>query len=565
MSVFQIGPKGVLRTSLRGKWLLQNSILNKGTAFSQEERGQFGLIGLLPPESETLEQQLIRTYQAYKKKTTDLGRHIYLRALQDRDETLFYRLLIQHIGEMLPIVYTPVVGLACQHFHEIYRQPRGLFISYPERDRIDEMIANVDLPDVKVIVVSDGERILGLGDQGVGGMGIPIGKIALYTACGGIFPGVALPIILDTGTDNEERLQDPLYLGWRHKRIRGQEYDDFVDRFVKAVVKRYPNVLLQWEDFAKDHARALLERYQDKLCTFNDDIQGTAAVTLAGLLAAVKVNREALTEQQIVVYGGGSAGTGISDQIALGMTHHGLSKQEACRHIWMIDRHGLLHTGMKDLAPFQMPYAQPKEKILSLGMHLEKDIFLEEVMEKIKPHILIGVSGSPGVFTEKAIRAMAKWVKRPIIFPLSNPTSRCEATPFDLFQWTEGKALVATGTQFSDVFYKGKTFKIGQCNNYYIFPAMGLAILAAKAKSVTSGMFLAAAEGLANLSPALKNEEAPLFPAPEEVREIAKKLALLVGLEAQKEKVAPATSPEALQKAIEETFWEPSYSRLEPM
>lgn len=549
MSSFKIG-KQALHTSLRGHNLLRQPLLNKGTAFSAQEQDELGLRGLLPEAVETLEEQVVRAYQAYKKKGSDLGRHIYLRSLQDRNETLFYKLLTQHISEMLPIVYTPTVGLACQEFHEIYRQPRGLFISYPEREKMDEMISHIDLPDVKVIVVTDGERILGLGDQGVGGMGIPIGKISLYTACGGIYPGVALPVVLDVGTDNPERMQDPMYLGWKHTRIRGAEYDQFIDRFVKAVLKRYPNVLLQWEDFSKANARPLLDRYQDQLCTFNDDIQGTAAVTLAGILAAVKVNQGKLKEQRIVIYGAGSAGTGIADQIALAMGHE---------NIWMIDRVGLLVEGMHDLASFQKPYAQPVSKVKAAGLDPTKSLFLEEVVEKYKPHILIGVSGCPHVFNEAVIRKMAAGVERPIVFPLSNPTSQCEANPADVVRWANGQVLIGTGTQFPDVPFNGKVYKIGQCNNYYIFPAMGLAVVATHARRVTSGMFLAAADALSGLSPALKHPENLLFPEPEQVRTVAKTLAFAIGTQAQKEGVAPKISPEALKKAIEENFWEPKY------
>jgi malate dehydrogenase (oxaloacetate-decarboxylating) len=548
-----------LKTELRGRAILEHAVLNKGTAFSHEERTRFKLHGLIPADIETLDQQTARLYQAYKNKTEDLSRHIFLRELQDRNETLFYRLIIDHIGEMLPMIYTPVVGVACQRFSEIYRRSRGLFIAYPERHLMEEMIANIELPDVKVIVVSDGERILGLGDQGIGGMGIPIGKISLYSACGGIFPGVALPVILDTGTDNEERLKDPFYFGWRHKRIRGKEYDDFVDLFVKAILKRYPNVLLQWEDFAKDHARALLERYRDQCCTFNDDIQGTASIALAGILAGVHVNKSDITKQQVVIYGAGSAGTGIADVISSEMQKRGLSKRDAGHQIWLIDRHGLIHTGMTDITPAQAPYAQVKEVVASLGMNPSKDILLEDVVEKVRPTILIGVSGCPKVFTEKAIRTMAKFAERPIIFPLSNPTSKCEALPADLIEWTEGKALVATGTAFPDVEYKGKTYKISQCNNYYIFPAMGLAVVAAQIKRVTDGMFAAVSEALSLLSPALKSEGAPLFPTPEQVRDIAKKLAFIAAKQAIEEKVALERSDDDLQKAIERTFWKPHY------
>ena len=562
MTYYAINPDGSLKTALSGRAILEHAILNKGTAFTHEERTKFGLHGLIPAAIETMDQQVARLYQAYKKKTEDLSRHIFLRELQDRNETLFYRLLMDHIGEMLPMIYTPVVGAACQKFSEIYRRPRGLFISFPEQDRMEEIIANIELPDVLVIVVSDGERILGLGDQGIGGMGIPIGKISLYTACGGIFPGVALPIILDTGTDNEERLKDPFYFGWRHKRVRGKEYDDFVDRFVKAILKRYPNVLLQWEDFAKDHARMLLDRYQDLCCTFNDDIQGTAAIALAGVLAGVKINGGDITKQQVVIYGAGSAGTGIADEIASEMQRRGLPSQDARHQIWMIDRHGLIHTGMAEITPAQKPYAQIREVVSSLGMDPTQNILLEDVVEKVRPTILIGVSGCPKVFTEKAIRAMNQFIERPIIFPLSNPTSKCEAAPADLIAWTDGKALVATGTAFPDVEYKGKTYKIAQCNNYYIFPAIGLGVVSSKAKRVTPGMFLAASEELASISPALKTEGALLFPAPEQVRDIVKKLGFIIAKQAIKEKVAPMIGDEALHKAIEDTFWAPKYPSI---
>lgn len=551
-----------LQTSLRGQLLLKTPLLNKGTGFSQAERDEFGLNGLLPPDLAKIENQLQRVYEAYQENKTDIDRHIFLRDLQERNETLFYRLLTTYITEMLPMVYTPVVGQACQEFHKIYRQPRGLFIAYPNKDKMDEMLANIDLPNVQVIVVSDGERILGLGDQGTGGMGIPIGKTSLYSACGGIFPGFTLPILLDTGTDNEERLKDPLYLGWRHHRIRGKEYEDFVESFVQAVKKRFPNVLLQWEDFAKDHAHLLLERYQDQLCTFNDDIQGTAAVATAGLLSAVKASGGDMTKQQIVMYGAGSAGTGIANLIVRAMVQEGLTQEEAYRHFWLIDRAGLLHQGMKDLASFQQPYAQPLEKLTQLGLNPAEEIKMEEVIQKVRPTALIGVSGCFGAFTETSIKLMAQGTSRPIILPLSNPETHCEANPKDIIEWTDGRALVATGTQYPDVVYKGKTFQIGQCNNYFIFPAMGLGIIASKAKRVTTQMFLKAAYALSDLSPALKQEGASLFPMAAQVRDVARHIAFAVGLQAQQDGVAPQTSPEELRKSLEDNFWEPAYLPL---
>ncbi len=554
--------KWCYETYLKGWEILEQPILNKGTSFHETERAELGLKGLLPYETASIEVQLQRTYEQYKTKTTDLERHIYLRALQDRNEILFYRLVIDHIDEMLPMIYTPVVGEACQHFHEIYRKPRGLYIAYPDRDQIDEILANWHYPEVKVIVVSDGERILGLGDQGVGGMGIPIGKISLYTACGGIHPAYGLPIILDVGTDNEERLQDPLYFGWQHKRIRGEEYKAFIEKFVQAVIKRFPHALLQWEDFAKDHARNILDSYHDRLCTFNDDIQGTAAVVLAGLLAATKATKTKLRDQVILFSGAGSAGTGIADQMVAAMIQEGLSAQEACARIWMVDIDGLLLSSMDQLMEAQKPYAKSKENIKEWKIAANESITLERAVANLHPTVLIGVSGTPGVFHEKLIGEMAAHTPRPIIFPLSNPTSRCEAAPEDLIQWTEGRALIATGTYFSPVHYKNKTYSIGQCNNCYIFPGMGLAVVASGATRVTKGMFLAAASALSELAPALSRAGDSLFPTAKEAQKIAKKVAIAVVLQAQKEELVPAMSTEEAHKRIEEAFWDPHYDSI---
>jgi len=554
-----------IKTKLKGQGVLSHPILNKETAFAEEERSSLKLNGLVPTRIETLQEQSARTYERYKSKATDLSRHIFLRELQDRNETLFYRLLVDHMGEMLPMLYTPIVAFACQKFSEIYRRARGLFISFPDREKIEEMVENIDLPDVKVIVVSDGGRVLGLGDQGIGGMGIAIGKITLYSACGGIYPGVCLPVILDVGTDNEEKLADPFYFGWRHRRIEGKEYDQFIDRFVQAIMKKYPKVLLQWEDFGKNQARSLLDRYRDHCCTFNDDIQGTAAIALAGILTGLKINREELFSQQIVIYGSGSAGTGIGDEIVNLMSRSGLSKQEAYGRIWMFNRQGLIHTGMDRLSVAQVPYAQNQEKVLRTGLDATRKISLEEVMEKVKPSVLIGVSGSAGAFSEKAITTMAQFCKRPIIFPLSNPTSHSEATPEDLMRWTEGRAHIATGTQFPDVTWNGAVYKISQCNNYYIFPAMGLAVLSGKATRITSEMFLVAAEALSSFSPILKQGKGGLFPDLTEIRAMSKSLALIIAKQAIKENVAPEMSDAALRQAIEEMFWEPAYSKVESL
>lgn len=551
-----------IETTLRKKNLLEDPLLNKSSAFTSEEREQLGLYGLIPPDEESLEIQLQRAYEALQKKESPLEKHIYLRGLQDRNETLFYALAQAHIKEILPLIYTPIVGEACQRFHEIYRRPRGLFISYPERDRIEEMFDNLDMDDVKVIVVSDGERILGLGDQGIGGMGIPIGKVSLYTACGGIHPAYGLPIILDTGTDNAERLKDPLYFGWRHNRIRGKEYDDFVERFVQAVTKKFPNALLQWEDFAIDHANLLLSRYRNRLCTFNDDIQGTASVTLAGLLAAVKVCKSSLKEQQIAILGAGSAGTGIADQIVLAMVNEGLSHEEACRRIYLVDRAGLLTENMPELKSFQKTYAQPTKKIVDWTISNPNNITLKEVICNAHPTILIGASTAFGAFTEEIVREMASHVKQPIIFPLSNPLSRCEADPKDVVRWSDGRAIIGTGTKYPDVPYNGKNYRIGQINNCYIFPAMGLAIVATEATRVSDQMFLAAAYALSELAPAINDPTDSLFPPADQIPSAAKKIAYAIAIQAQKEGLASMFSPEELKEHIEKSFWKPHYPRI---
>ncbi|MEE9159642.1 MAG: NAD-dependent malic enzyme [Gammaproteobacteria bacterium] len=551
-----------LESPLTGNALLECPLLNKGTAFSEEERDELGLLGLLPPHIESLAQQVSRAYEAYQRKTADLEKHIYLRNLQDTNETLFYRLLLDHLTEMMPIIYTPVVGAACQQFSEIYRRPRGLFISYAERDAIDVMLDNALQQNVEVIVVTDGERILGLGDQGAGGLGIPIGKLSLYTACGAIDPSTTLPIVLDVGTNNEERLKDPLYIGWRHERIKGQAYYDFVDRFVQAVKRKWPHMLLQFEDFAQTHASPLLERYRDELCTFNDDIQGTAAVTAGTLLAAGKVTGTRFCEQTVAFLGAGSAGCGIAEQLIKVMINEGLSETEARARFFMVDRPGLLHDGLDGLLPFQEKLAQPKDRVSAWGSNKIQGITLMDVVNNAKPTVLVGVSGQPGLFTEKIVRKMASHTERPIIFPLSNPTSRVEATPSDLIAWTEGKALVTTGSPFDPVKYNGVTFPIAQCNNSYIFPGMGLGILAAGARRVSDEMFMAASVALSESSPATHDPNASLLPPLSTVREVSTKIASAVATQAQAQGLANETTPQELQKRINAKRWDPCYGRL---
>src|SRR6202795_4506555 len=466
--------KSDLSVLARGMDLLNRQGLNKGTAFTELERNELGLHGLLPPHLETLDEQVVRAYEAYQRKDDDLERHIFLRALQDTNEVLFYRLLLDHIEEMTPIVYTPVVALACQQFSHIYRKPRGLFISYPLRDSVPALLRNRPNPDVDVIVVTDGERILGIGDQGAGGLGIPIGKLSLYTLIGGIRPERTLPIVLDVGTNNQDRLDDPECLGWRHERITGQEYFDFVDHFVQAVKQELPGTCLQWEDFATPHARPILQRYHDELLTFNDDIQGTAAVTLGAILGAVKVTGKSLKDQQVVMFGAGSAGIGVADGLRAAMVGEGLAEQEARSHFWVVDRDGLLHSGRKDLSPEQSIYAQPEDRMSGWPRTSDGRIGLADVIGKIEATVLIGLSTADGAFTEAIVREMARKVQRPIIFPLSNPTDKSEAKPDDLIRWTEGRVLVATGSPFAPVSYNGRTIPIAQCNNLYIFPDMGL-------------------------------------------------------------------------------------------
>ena len=549
-------------TVVSGTDLLDRPILNKGTAFTEAERMQLGLEGLVPPHVETLDEQAVRAYEAYKRKGDDLERHIYLRALQDTNEVLFYRLLLDHIEEMTPMVYTPVVGLACQQFSHIYRRPRGLFISYPLRDSIPALLRNRPNRDIDVIVVTDGERILGIGDQGAGGLGIPIGKLSLYSLIGGIRPERTLPIVLDVGTNNEERLNDPEYLGWRHERITGRAYYDFIDQFVQAVKQEFPNTCLQWEDFATPHARPILRRYRDELLTFNDDIQGTAAVALGAALGAVKVTGKSLKDQQIVMLGAGSAGIGVADGLRAAMTAEGLSEEEARSRFWVVDKDGLLHSERKDLTPEMEVYAQPAERVAGWPKTSNGQIGLADVIGKIEATILIGLSTVGGAFSETIVREMARKVERPIIFPLSNPTIKSEAKADDLIRWTDGRALVATGSPFPPVSYEGRKIPIAQCNNVYIFPAIGLAVTASGARRVTDGMILAAARELAENSPALRDASASLLPALTDIREVAVQIAIAVGQEAQRVGVAPKTSKEELRRRVIATQWVPAYPSL---
>ena len=550
--------------ALTGRELLESPLLNKGSAFTLEERRELGLLGLLPPHVSAPEEQLARTYENFRRKTSDIERYIFLASLQDRNETLFYMLLQRHITEMMPIVYTPTVGEGCRYYSHIYRRPRGLYLSYQHRDEIDAILANAPAHQPAVIVVTDGERILGLGDLGVGGMGIPVGKLALYTLCAGIHPATTLPIVLDVGTNNDELLRDPLYLGWRHPRIAGAEYDAFIDTFVRAVMRRFPRVLLQWEDFAKSNAARLLERYRDTLCTFNDDIQGTGAVTLAGVLAAKQAAGAALKNQRVVILGAGSSAIGISDQLVTAMVHEGATEAGARAAIWLIDSRGLVHAGRTGLDAGKERYAHPWERVAAWqpgGGRLD----LADVVKGVKPTILIGTSAQPGAFTEAIVRGVAAGVDRPIIFPLSNPTSKCEATPEDLLAWTGGRAIVATGSPFADVVCNGRVTRIGQCNNAFIFPGVGLGVIAARARHVTDGMFVAAARALSGWSPALTDCSDALYPRLEAARDVARDVAVAVAHEAQRAGVADLTSREEVERRVSASMWQPAYGPYTPV
>ena len=544
---------------LRGMPLLQSPAWNKGTAFTAKERTELGLHGLLPHQIETIDDQLVRAYEAYLAKRTPLGRHIQLRALQDTNEILFYRLLLAHIEEMLPIVYTPVVAEACQQFSHIYRRPRGLFIPYDMRDSIPELLRNRPNPDVDVVVVTDGERILGIGDQGVGGLGIPIGKLTLYTLVGGVPPARTLPIVLDVGTNNEELLRDPQYFGWRQKRVTGEPYFAFVDRFVEAVKAELPGTLLQWEDFATPNARPLLNRYRDSLLTFNDDIQGTAAVTLGALLAATHVAGRSLREQTIVFLGAGSAAIGVADTLRAAMVADGLSDAEARRRFWIVDVDGLLVEGRDGLTPEQRVYARAAEDVAGLPRTRGGAIGLADVIAGVEATVLVGLSTAAGAFTEAIVRAMAAKTPRPVIFPLSNPTARAEARPEDLIRWTDGRALVATGSPCPPAVLGGRAWIISQCNNGFIFPAVGLGVAAAGARRVSDGMLLAAARRLAELSPALTDPAASLLPPLGELRSVAVEVACAVAEAAVREGLAPAAAAQTLRAGVVARQWFPAY------
>ncbi|PEK03963.1 NAD-dependent malic enzyme [Bacillus wiedmannii] len=562
MSKFTVASNGSLETTLRGVEVLSTPLLNKGVAFTQEEREELGLKGLLPPAVLTLEEQARRAYEQFCSQPDDLLKNVYLTALHDRNEVLFYRILTNHLREMLPIVYTPTVGVAIQRYSHEYRKPRGVYLSINDSSGIEEAFANIGATaeNIDLVVVTDGEGILGIGDWGVGGINIAIGKLAVYTAAVGIDPSRVLPVILDVGTNREELLNNPFYIGNRHPRITGEAYDEFIDTFVQAVNKQFPKALLHWEDFSSRNARKILDKYRHDICTFNDDIQGTGAVSLAAVLSAVKVSGVPLSEHRVVVFGAGTAGIGIADQVRDAMVRVGVSEEESYKRFWCIDRNGLVTDNMEDLLDFQIPYARKEAEVSEWK---QNDVIgLAEVVKHVKPTILIGTSTVAGAFKEEIIKEMASHVERPIILPMSNPTPLAEAKPTDLIEWTEGRALVATGSPFEPVTYNGVTYVIGQSNNALIFPGLGLGTIVVRASVMTDGMFAAAAEAVASMVDT-SQPGAPILPEVEELRNISEMVAIEVAKVAVAEGVARENlSDNDIKIAVKEAIWEPEYRQI---
>jgi malate dehydrogenase (oxaloacetate-decarboxylating) len=548
-----------IETSLTGKPLLTTPQLNKGTAFTHEERRAFGLLGKLPYRVETLDEQVKRAYLQYSSYTSRLQQNIYLNNLHDKNQILFYKLLSRHLSEMLPTIYTPIVGTAVKRFSHEYRQPRGLYIAHTDKHQLEEIINNRSNPEIDLIVVTDGEGVLGIGDQGIGGMDIPVAKLMVYSLCGGIDPTRTLPVFLDVGTNNQDLLNDPMYLGCRHPRINSNEYDDLIRTFVHEIHKQFPNAFLHWEDFGRGNARRILDLFQDELCTFNDDIQGTGAVTLAALLAATEVTNIPLNDHRIVVFGAGSAGTGISDQIVDAMISKGLTREQAYQRFWLIDRQGLLLSHDSELTESQTPYARNPEEIKTWGNNTPPYASLTDVIKHVKPTILIGCSAQPGAFSQDLIQTMANHCERPIIFPLSNPDEKCEAQPADIIHWTQGKALIATGTAFPPVEYQNRMLPIAQCNNALVFPGIGLGVLAVRPTRLTKEMIQAAAYTLAHFSPSKKDSFLPILPTLDDAQTVAKHIAIAVAKCAIDSNLAQANQEKDLAELIDSIFWEPRY------
>jgi len=531
--------------------LLHEATLNKGTGFTEEERQALGLEGLLPPYVNSLETQVIRVMENFHKKPTDLEKYIYLMSLLDRNETLFYRVVMDKTEEMMPIVYTPTVGRACQEYGHIFRRPRGIFISNKDKGRVIDVLRNWPNKDVRIIVVTDGERILGLGDLGANGMGIPVGKLCLYTACAGVYPGLCLPVALDVGTNNEELLNDVLYVGLRQRRLSREPYDDLVEEFITAVQELYPHVLIQFEDFATGNALRLLNKYRDRVCTFNDDIQGTGVVGLAGLYSAMRIVGGKLRDQKILFLGAGEAGIGIGNIISSALVADGLSEQEARKRCWFVDSKGLVVKSRSDLAEYKLPYAHDYEHIGD---------FLSAV-KSLRPTVIIGVSGQPNTFTRSVLEAMAVFNKRPIVFAMSNPTSKAECTAEEAYTWTDGRAIFASGSPFAPVTFKGKTYVPGQANNAYAFPGIGLGIIACEAMSVSDEMFSVAAKALANAVSEDDLAQGRIYPPLTKIKDVSADIATAVTEVAYSQGLARKPKPDDISTYIKSQMYEPNYRR----
>jgi malate dehydrogenase (oxaloacetate-decarboxylating) len=544
-----------LETSLSGKGLLTIPQLNKGIAFSERERQEFGLLGKLPARIETLEEQISRAYQQYESFSDKLQKNIYLNVLQNTNQTLFYGLVKTHLAEMLPTIYTPIVGKRVKEYSREFRQARGLYITYFDKDRIEEILDNRTNPEIDLVVVTDGERVLGIGDQGIGGMDIPVAKLMVYSLCGAIDPNNTLPIFLDVGTNNQSLLDDPFYLGLRQQRIRGQAYDDFIATFVKAVKKKFPKVYLHWEDFGRENANKNLQRFRDEICSFNDDIQGTGVVALAALLAAVKATQSTLIEQRIVIFGAGSAGTGVAAQIQFALRKSDLSVDAAHAKFWLVDIAGLLITDMS-LTPEQQLYARKRDEVKNWQVNDPKKISLEETIANVKPTVLIGCSAVFGAFNQAVVETMASHVQHPIIFPLSNPDDKCEANPQDLLTWTDGKAFVAAGSPFPDVQIGEKIYRIAQCNNALSFPGIGLGAISVKAKKVSDDMLWAASQAISES--AVLNSVPALLPTIDKVDDVAYRVAIAVANEAKREGLT-TTNDKPVDQLLEQHRWQPHY------
>jgi malate dehydrogenase (oxaloacetate-decarboxylating) len=554
------------RTTSRGLAVLNSPRLNKGTAFTAEERKTLGLSGLLPPEISTMENQVKRAYIQYERLPDALSKNVYLTALHDRNEVLFYRLFSEHLGEMIPIVNGLTVGLAIEHYHHECRRPRGVYLSIDHVEGMERAFRNLGAgsTDIDLILATDAEQILGIGDWGVGGIEVSIGKLAIYTAAAGIDPNRVIPVMLDVGTNRESLLSDPLYIGNRHPRVRGERYDSFIDAYVEVVRKLFPNALLQWEDFAPGNGRRILERYGDKICTFNDDMQGTGAITLAAVVSAIRISGVPLRNQRVVIFGAGTAGIGIADQLCDVMVREGLSRRDAATRFWCVDRHGLLTADMAEkLLDYQSPYARPAAENNSWkGGPGGSGVGLAEVVRRVAPTMLIGASMVPGSFTQAIVKDMAARTERPIIFALSIPPARSEAKPGDLIAWTDGRGLIATGSAFGPVTYKGTTYVVAQVNNAMLYPGLALGAIVSRASRISNGMFVAAANAVSSLV-TVRVPGASLLPHVDDLRSVSLTVAGAVAEAAVGEGLATIELEDVVQQ-VQDAMWQPNYRRIQP-